>query len=97
MGLTESRYKYEVFDIYVRGGTVSLIPRQYKRTKKPYIILHNMLYPRKKIYISENMYKNIELIDYKMENININNHVIRELLFPDQFMYAKNDNEEIII
>ena len=97
MGLIESRYIYEVFDIYVRGSSITMIARLFKRSKKPYVMLHSMIYPSRKVFITKKMYKDLELIDYKMEDIDVNEPVIQELLFPDHFMYDKNDNEEIII
>ena len=85
MGIIQSRYIYEVFDIYIRGSNITMIARMFERSKKPYVILHSMIYPSRRIYISKKMYKDIELLDYKMDNIDVNNETIRELLFPDQF------------
>ena len=82
MGIIESKYKFEVFDIYIHGASVSLMVRPNKRTKKPYVVLHCMLYPRKKIYINENMYKKLEQIDYEVRSIDITEPVIRDILSP---------------
>ena len=69
MGLIESKYCFEVFDIYIRGSNITMIARLFERSKKPYVMLHSMIYPSRRIYISKKMYKDIELLDYKMENV----------------------------
>ena len=59
MGLIESKYKYEVFDIYVRGGSITMIARLFKRSKKPYVMLHSMIYPSRRLFITKDTYKKI--------------------------------------
>ena len=57
MGLIESRYKYEIYDIYVRGSSITMIAHLFERSKKPYVMLHSMIYPSRKVFITK---KNVQ-------------------------------------